>query len=129
MPILVEDLVMLSLSKHDPDHRPLPTSDTTIAASAVMLRQAQHDGAGAEGRSVDDPVAAEAQHDGAGAEGRSVDVPVAAHPQHDGAGAEGRSVDDPMAAQAQRDGAGAEGRSLTPQAQHDDKLSITSGSA
>ncbi|GMV36904.1 MAG: hypothetical protein AMXMBFR61_14120 [Fimbriimonadales bacterium] len=36
--------VMLSLSKHDPDHRTLPASDTTIAASAVMLRQAQHDG-------------------------------------------------------------------------------------
>ncbi|GMV36905.1 MAG: hypothetical protein AMXMBFR61_14130 [Fimbriimonadales bacterium] len=37
---------MLSSSKHDPEHRTLPASDTTIAASAVMLRQAQHDGTG-----------------------------------------------------------------------------------
>ncbi|GMV36903.1 MAG: hypothetical protein AMXMBFR61_14110 [Fimbriimonadales bacterium] len=37
---------MLSLSKHDPEHRTLSTLDTTIATSAVMLRQAQQDGTG-----------------------------------------------------------------------------------
>ncbi|GMV37746.1 MAG: hypothetical protein AMXMBFR61_22540 [Fimbriimonadales bacterium] len=35
--------VMLSLSKHEPEHRTVPTSNTTIAASAVMLSLSKHD--------------------------------------------------------------------------------------
>lgn len=36
--------VMMRLWKHAPDHRTLPDSNDTMAAVAVLLRQAQHDG-------------------------------------------------------------------------------------
>ncbi|GMV37756.1 MAG: hypothetical protein AMXMBFR61_22640 [Fimbriimonadales bacterium] len=47
--VMLSLYVMLSLSKHDPAPSTLTASDTTIAAGAVMLRQAQHDGLGCPG--------------------------------------------------------------------------------
>ncbi|GMV37728.1 MAG: hypothetical protein AMXMBFR61_22360 [Fimbriimonadales bacterium] len=48
--------VMLSSSKHDPAPNTLTASDTAIAAGAVMLRQAQHDGLGCPGYGASFPV-------------------------------------------------------------------------